>query len=146
MLQQDKPIRETSTFMPSLSTQGWITSMGEKVDRSFAYYVTSQYSQTLYHKGHVRSLQYSVQKYYQEPIYLAKQIKEDLETLLKDYIDYVDVKVDYKENNDGPEVDYTIEMILIHAGYKWSNFKSVRTKGSLFEEIISINNQGVSLV
>lgn len=145
MLPQSKPIHETSPYMPSLSTHGWITGMNEKIDRIFSYYVTSQYSQTVYHLGHVRSLQYTVQKYYQDPMRLAKQIKEDLETLLNGYIDYVDIDVTYKQRETGPEVDYTINLTLVHAGYRWNGFKSIETNGSIFKVLMDINNQGVSL-
>ena len=82
MLPQDKPVRETSPALPTLSTLGWVRGMGEKVDRIFSYYLTSQYSQTTYHLGHVKSLQRTVKENYSNPLYLCNQIKEDLLFLL----------------------------------------------------------------
>lgn len=145
MLPQNKPIRETSSLMPTLSTQGWISGMNEKVDRSFAYYITSQYSQTLHHLGHIASLQYTIKNHMSDPFFLCQKIKEDLTYLLQDYIDYVDIKVTCKEIENTGKYNYYIDMDLVHAGYKWQQFKGIHMTDSKFEELIRINNEGVSL-
>lgn len=142
----NKSIQETSPYLPTLSTRGWVTGINEKVDRLFSYYVLSQYNQTVYHLGHVKSLQYTAQLYGNEPNKLADTIRTDLTELLRPFIDNTDISVEYAQRGDGPEWDYTIHLTLMHAGYKWTSFKSLYYKDSKFEEIVNINNTGVSLV
>lgn len=146
MFESTTPMRDTSWHLPTLSTQGWITGIHEKVDRIFAWYLTSQYHQTLYHLNHVRSLQYTVKNHFSDPGFLANQIQTDLETLLSSYIDHVIVKVTYVERDEKNVYDFRIEMTLTHQGYQWQHFKDLHMKDSKFTEIININNVGVSLV
>lgn len=138
----DKSVVETSQPLPTLSTKGWVYGMDEKIDLTFSYYLTSQYSQTLCHIGDVRSLQYSVQRFYSDPPRLADQVKEDLEALLKPYIDYIEINVDYQKRNEGPAYDFTINIFAIHDGRKWEKFSTLRFKDSKFEVINAINTSG----
>lgn len=142
MLPTDKPIRETSPLLPSLSTKGWISGMYEKVDKIYAYYFTSLYNQTVYHLGNVRSLQKTIKENMSSPHQLAMTIKEDLETLLKPYVDHVEVTVNWQQIDETHRYDYHIEMMIIHAGYQWRQFKGIHMDESNFEEIATINNTG----
>lgn len=142
MIPQNKPIRETSPYLPTLSTKGWVTGMYEKIDLIFSYWLLSQYSQTTYHKGHVKSLQYIIKENGSNPPRLSDAVKKDLEDLLKPYIDHVDIRVTYKQRDEGPFWDYTISLNLIHAGYRWEQWKALTLKDGKFEAINELNNTG----
>lgn len=147
MKNNQRTVYDTSQPLPTLSTKGWVYGLNEKVDLIFAYYLASQHSQSLHHRGHVKSFQYTVKNYYSDPWMLSKTVQNELEELLKHHIENVQVEVTHKARDTGPQVDYFIKMDLIHAGYRWENFKSVGVNGSKFELLTNINNVGkVSLV
>lgn len=137
---------------PTLSTRGWVRSAAEKVDRIFAHYCINQHSQTNTFRGNVRSLPYTVKTFFSQPPALADAIQTELETLLKPFFDHVVVTVTFEQREDEfgnfkPEYDYTIMLDIIHAGYKWRQFKEAWMKDSKFEIVTNINNEGkISLV
>lgn len=140
-------LQSSSPPYPVLSTSGWLTGMYEKVDRIFSHYLIAQHSQTVYHVGHVKSCSKSIEQYSSTPHRLASKIKEDLEFLLKPYLDLVNVEVEYTERETGPEVDYKIKLEIVHAGYRWDQFKSIEVKDMKFREIVDYaNSRGGSLV
>lgn len=145
MFPTNKPIQDTSPPVPTLSLKGWVKGMYNKIDLIFTYYLTSQYSQTTYHHGHVKSLQYSVQQYYTQPSALAQRIKDDIEYLMKEVVDYCDVNVTYSQRGDTHYVDYRIIVDIVHQGYKWDVKRAIEVKDGLFKEIIEINRTGYSL-
>ena len=139
---------QASTPYPSLSTTGWIRSMNEKVDQIFADYMVNQHNQTVLFLGSVRSLPYTVKQYYSQPYRLSDQIREDLETILSPFFDFVHITVDYKKHWDEDtqqeidEYDYTINMTIRQGEYQWKQFKSLRMKDSKVEQIAGINYNG----
>lgn len=139
---------QASTPYPSLSTTGWIRSMNEKVDQIFADYMVNQHNQTVLFLGSVRSLPYTVKQYYSQPYRLSDQIREDLETILSPFFDFVYITVDYKKHFDEDtqqeidEYDYTISMTIRQGEYQWKQFKSLYMKDSKVEQIAGINYNG----
>lgn len=139
---------QASTPYPSLSTTGWIRSMNEKVDQIFADYMVNQHNQTVLFLGNVRSLPYTVKQYYSQPYRLSDQIREDLETILSPFFDFVYITVDYKKHYDEEsqqeldEYDYTISMTIRQGEYQWKQFKSLYMKDSKVEQIAGINYNG----
>lgn len=139
---------QASTPYPSLSTTGWIRSMNEKVDQIFADYMVNQHNQTVLFLGSVRSLPYTVKQYYSQPYRLSDQIREDLETILSPFFDFVHITVDYKKHWDEDtqqeidEYDYTINMTIRQGEYQWKQFKSLHMKDSKVEQIAGINYNG----
>lgn len=132
---------------PVLSTSGWLTGMYEKVDRIFSHYLIAQHSQTVLHVGHVKSCAKSIEQFSSTPYQLASKIKDDLEFLLRPYLDLVNVEVEYQERDTGPEVDYKIKLEIVHNGYRWDQFKSIEVKDTKFREIVDyVNTRGGSLV
>lgn len=141
-IDQNKTIRETSPLLPTLSITGWVSGIAEKIDRMLANYMTSQYTQTIYHRGYVKSLAYTVQKYYNDPGNLANALKVDIENLLKGFIDYVYAEVTYKEHEKTARYDFNIDITFSHAGYTWSHVKRLKVEDSKFEMLVDINNTG----
>lgn len=142
MLPSDKPIGETSPYLPTLSTKGWVSGMYEKIDLIFSYYLLSQYNQTVYHLTHVKSLQYRVKEHGSDPANLADAVKSDIEKLLKPYIDHVDVRVTYEQRGETTFWDYTISLELIHQGYRWEQWKALTLKDGKFEALNELNRSG----
>ena len=138
----NKTIRETSPLLPTLSLAGWVSGIAEKIDRMLANYMASQYTQTVYHRGHVRSLAYTVQKYYNDPSSLASAIKVDIESLLQGFVDYVYAEVTFTEDKVTYRYDYNIDITFSHAGYTWSHVKRLKVEDSKFEMLVDINNTG----
>lgn len=133
------------SVLPSLSTRGWLTGTSEKIDLTFAWYMINEPYQTIYHHGHVVSLPASVEKYYNNPTMLCDRIQKDLTYLLKDIVDYSDVKVSYTANDEDMSYMIKISLTIIHQGYKWTQFKNLHLKDSKFTEIVEINKQGYTL-
>lgn len=143
----DEPVKSVSPPYPALSTSGWLEGMYEKVDRIFSHYLIAQHSQTVVHVGYVKSCAKSIEQHGSTPYKLAEKIKQDLEFLLKPYLDVVNVEVSYSERETGPEVDYKIKLEIIHDGYRWDQFKSIEVKEMKFREIVDyVNQRGGSLV
>lgn len=142
MLPTGRPIQETSSWLPTLSTQGWCTGMFEKVNKILSYYLTSQYSQTIHHRGFVRSLPYTVSQHSNNPFLLSEKIREDILTIFKNYVDNIEVDVSYKQFEETSRYDYTISIAIIHEGYRWTGFRKIKVDNNSFEEIIDINNTG----
>lgn len=143
MLPSGKSIRETSIPLPTLSTKGWVYGLNDKIDMIYAYYLTSQHSQTVHHKTYVKSLQYTVQEHFNDPNRLCQVMESEIHDLISPFVDYVTVKVDHEPRADGgPEYDVTIRMDITHQGYHWENFKAVTMKESKFHVINDINTTG----
>lgn len=142
MLNTGKPIRETSSWLPTLSTQGWCTGMFEKVNKILSYYLTSQYSQTIHHLGFVKSFQYTISQYSNNPHVLADKIRSDILFIFDKYVDKIDVNVTYEKVGETERYDYTISIGILHQGYQWTGFRKFKVEENTFEEIIDINNTG----
>jgi hypothetical protein len=78
----------------SLSRKGYLTDMGEKADRIFAYYLTNDYSQSFLYKGNVTSLQSTIQQVGSaDALTLQSQVRSDLQSLFNAYFDLAVVTV-----------------------------------------------------
>lgn len=133
---------------PTLSTLGWVRSMYEKVDFIFSHYSVNQRHATEQFVENMRSLTYTTKTYYSQPSALANQIKDDLETILKPYFDFVHIEVTYKQHVDEDtgqtldEYDYEIAMTIRQGEYQWKQFKGVHMKESKMEVLAGINYNG----
>ena len=145
-INQTKSLRETSPLLPTMSMTGWAAGIAEKIDLMLAYYMASHYNQTVYHKGFVRSMAYTVQQYYNQPDALATNIKMDLESILAGYVDYVYASVKYEERENKAIYDYHIDLTINHAEFVWDVRRAIRVKDSKFEQLAEINNGKPMLV
>jgi hypothetical protein len=66
----------------SLSRKGFLTDVAERADRQYAYYLTSDKSQSFLYNGKILSLQATIQAVGNNQQKLQSQITQDINTLL----------------------------------------------------------------
>ena len=87
---KDPPLRRfMNSVVPSLSTQGWLSTIGEKTDRIIGYFFANEYSQSVSYYGHIASLQYLIAMYKSYIIDLKEAIYSTLNKLLSVYFESV---------------------------------------------------------
>jgi len=87
--------------VPTMSVDGWVVGVKQRVDRLFAYWLANQKSQS-YLTDSIISFQYDVQQHGENPDQLAIIAGKNLENYLAAHFDQVTVVVTVKyPNGDG---------------------------------------------
>lgn len=128
-----------ASVVPSLSTQGWLTTLGEKADRLLGYFFASEYSQSVSYYGRISSLPYLVAIYKSKPTDLKSAINNSLTTLLSSFFEKVliDVRV---EADDESQTKYTIYLStkIIDKGKTYELAHLINIKDSIVAKISKI--------
>ncbi len=90
------------TPLPTLTTDGWITSTPQKVDYMLAHFYASERSQTLMFPAHVHSLVDLVQRYKHDLINLGSQVQDSLRRYFSAYFPSVTVRVQCRDQPEKP--------------------------------------------
>ena len=130
-----------STIVPTLSSVGWVTQLAEKADRLFAYYMTSEFSQSTLCYGHVTSLTYHIQQYGNDAILLKKRVEEDLTQYLSRYFDNLDLEVTtHLPDPDDPErINLRVSVVVYEKGKSYSLGREILSVKSQVERVINLN-------
>lgn len=70
------------TFIPTMSSIGWINTLAEKADYQISVFVTAEFSQSVLHYGKIPSLQYLLKQYAQRPLELEANLRTVLEAIM----------------------------------------------------------------
>lgn len=128
--------------VPSLSSSGWITELAERADRTMAYYLTSDHSQSELYAGRVVSLQYHIEQFGHSHSLLQQQVNQDLERYFGRYFDRIDLTVSVNgpgENNED-RTELRIECIITEGNQRYSLGKLITTIDSKVIGIFDLNN------
>ena len=138
------PVWMVSTVVPTLSSVGWVTEVAEKADRLFAYYMTSEYSQSNAYYKEITSLTWHIQQFGSDPSVLKKRIEDDLMTYLSRYFEMVDLEVSTQHPNpeDPEKINIRISAIVYDQGKRYSLGREIQATKSKVVKIINLN-QGV---
>lgn len=90
------------TPLPTLSTDGWITSISQKVDYMLGHFYAAESSQTLMFPRNVHSLVDLVQRYKDDQINLGTQIQDSLRRYFSAYFPSVTVRVQCRDQPEKP--------------------------------------------
>ena len=137
---KDPPLRRfMNSIVPSLSTQGWLSTIGEKTDRIIGYFFANEYSQSVSYYGHIASLQYLIAMYKSYIIELKEAIHNTLNKLLSVYFESVQVEVKIEPDKD-KESNYTIFMSarIIDNGQSYQARRLIDVKYSIVLKISKI--------
>lgn len=75
----------------TMSTDGWVVAVKQRIDRLFGYWLANQKSQSYLCKDTIASFQYDIQQHTDNPEALAAQAGRSLETYLSGHFDAVSV-------------------------------------------------------
>ncbi len=90
------------TPLPTLSTDGWVTSTPQKVDYLLAHFYAAEMSQTLLFPKNVHSFVDLVQRYKADIINLGAQVQESLRSYFAAYFPSVTVRVQCRDQPEKP--------------------------------------------
>lgn len=77
--------------VPTMSIDGWVVGVKQRIDRLFAYWLANQHSQSYIAFGSIISFQYDVQQYGSFPEELASTSARNLEDYLSQHFDAASV-------------------------------------------------------
>ena len=125
--------------VPSLSASGWVTEVGEKADKLFAYFFLSEYLQSNSYKGSVASLPHLIKKYGHDELQLVSMIRETLSRLFEAYFDKVEVDVHVKPENEST-FGIVVSSMVEQDGVPYNIAKEVAIQDSVIVDIMNANN------
>lgn len=134
--------------VPTLSTSGFVETLGEKLDRLLAYFCVSESNQSDLFRYKVSSLSGLVAEYGDEPGSLCSAMKNTLTDYFSHYFDQVEVDVTYKYDNEKQQAGrYSLFTDLVakdsESGERRHLFREIKMNGSLFLAIAKINDDGI---
>lgn len=131
------------TSVPTLSSLGWIDTIEEKGDYALSYFITSEYSQSVFYHGEISSLQYLVKRYGDDELTLEDEVGTILEGMMRRYFgDDIDVTVRVLEADPEIPGKLTIQFscIVREQGRSYSLGRRVEFLNGKLTKIAKINN------
>lgn len=130
--------------VPSMSLSGFVSDVPTMIDYMFAYYLTSDYSQSNLFHGNIVSLQKQIQQYQHSEIELTTRVREELEGYFKTIVDdaTIDVSTDRPNPDDPNRINLRLSAVLIKDGKSYSVGRLVKTQDSKILDIVKLNNEG----
>jgi hypothetical protein len=132
--------------IPSLSTDGWVSSPEKILDLLISYYILTDYRQTYLYAGNLLSLAHRYHKTEGDPDQLASQVSTDLRSLLGRYFTSADVSTRVVRN----AIDTNVHTVLIaasvisDAGKRYELNKITQLLNSKAKYILDFNNYGAA--
>lgn len=112
-----------SKKIPTLSSQGWISTTEDIINKLFDWFIASEYSQTTLFKGNVISLPYLIQDYGTQPDRLCEAVSSALEELYSRTFDRCVSTVEYRNNTGEGEsstFDLNCSISIINNGIEYN--------------------------
>ncbi len=133
---------DDSKPVPTLSSDGWVTSTSMKADYLLSYFFTSEYSSSYLSYGDISSFPWLLQNYKLDLAGLREETKVTLEKLYGRYFPSVEVQVATKLEEGSK---YAITIVVIVTDVNGKEF-SVGRVGEVLEskmvKVQKINNYG----
>ena len=130
----------TKKPLVSLSSQGWITSLEHQADRMFAYFVTSEYSQSVLYYGSVRSLPWLVQKYGNDRTDFRREVKNALDNLFSFYDNVLTEVTLVEGDDDSNQFSVNVSCVLTYQSQEYSLARQLQIADNRVKKIIDISN------
>lgn len=106
-------IKVSLNAIPTLSSEGWVTNIDQRIDRILAYMLVSDASQSTFFQGSVNSVQAILQRYGGEEVDLQDAIRELLRRAFERSFERSSVDVRVRERSPGSNeliVEFYIEV------------------------------------
>lgn len=127
--------------VPTLSTNGWVTSPAEKFDYAFADFLTSNYSQSKEFYTTIASLQWIVQQTTGDPSALEAQAKNALVGHLTGLFDDVTVSTVVRDHpTEAGKLQLIFYIVASDQGVSYNFARAIRDIDSKTLELFDINN------
>ncbi len=130
--------------VPSMSLSGYVSDVPTMIDYMFAYYLTSDYSQSNLFHGKIVSLQKQIQQYQHNDTELTTRVREELEGYFKSIVDdaTIEVATDKPNPDDPNRINLRLSAVLVKDGKSYSVGRLVKTQDSKILDIVKLNNEG----
>lgn len=134
--------------IPTLSTEGYVTSLSKVSDRLLAYYFVSDYLQSPEFHPHIVTFQRTFEKFQHSPTLLAAHVQEELVKKFQAHFTYAECQVKAVDAQTAsteltsPKYDLEIALMIQHEGQSHSVGYLVNVLDSNTLKIFSINNNG----
>jgi hypothetical protein len=132
--------------VPTLSEAGWLLDMPKKADQLLCYYLESDYSQTsLLPSGSVKSFQWTLQRWNNNPDEIISAVSADLNSLMGPYFESVSVDVQAAVPTVGIHagkdtfLDIRIDVTVAQNGERISLGKAISTGNAKILKVIPIH-------
>lgn len=132
--------------VPTLSTEGWVTSLAEKADKLLTYFFTTDKDQSHLYTGTV-SMQWLIQRYQNSMSDLALETQNALQGYLSRY--YPIALVDVRTSEDEPDDDKKATKVSLYIYAQVTEGGREHSIGKLVTEIdgdsfkvFNLNNTG----
>lgn len=134
----------SENVVPSLDSSGWQTGVAQKAEKLFAYWLTSERSQSNIH-GNIESLPSIIQRYKNDNVELEQDVKRSLSDLFVDYFESVSVEVRV-EPIDGPNspsarMNIKISLLVRQNGLKYSLNRLLTASNKTITKIKDLNRE-----
>lgn len=128
-------------MLPTLSVDGWITSINTKADHLMGYFFLNQYSQSMLYHSSIRSLPWLIATYASEPLALREQIGLSFYALFTPYFDDVNYQVEVRESQDSDAV-YVIRLSasVVSDGVRYDLAYLIHTSKTTILTFTKLNN------
>lgn len=132
----DKPV-------PSLSSDGWVTSTPMKADYLISHFFLSEYSRTYLYKGHIASFPWLLQNHKNDLSALKRAVEQTLKDYFGSYFPSATVEVTTK-NEEGSKYAIIIYVSVTDVdGKEFSIGRLAQVVDAKIVRIQQINNYGV---
>lgn len=128
--------------VPSLSTRGWATDIGDKADLLLSYYFSTDYLQSVAWVGQVTSFQEKLEKHHHQPEQLRQTLEFQLDDYLGRYFEAVETTVTITAADKDRPTELTLEfrVNVQQEGKMYSVGRVVETMDSTIRRIFDLNN------
>jgi hypothetical protein len=128
--------------LATLSRKGWLTGIAERADRVYAYYLTTNKSQSYLYNGNVASLQATIQEVGNNATALQTQVQNDLYTLYSAVFDAATVAVSVSAPAwDGSNrLNITIDVSVTENGQTYSLGTLQQSFDSITKQLVAQTN------
>ena len=128
--------------LPTLGMAGWVTDLAPATDFLFSYYFTTLHSTTYTSQSDIKSIQYTISQYFQDPVKLREYIESDIMFLLEKYfyVNDVNVKVNNLNNNNDSAYEIRIKAVIVKENIGYTVGYLVRTVNSKLLTFAKLNN------
>lgn len=129
--------------LPTLSSNGWVTDPNTALDMLLNYFLSSEYSQTYFFNGEVKSLKYLLVQHSKDLNTLISHIETSLIELLESHFDEdtdsVSVDAHYEVENDSV-YNLKLKIEISTQGTTISNNKNFIIKNDQLIDLIQYTN------
>lgn len=132
-----------ATYIPTLTSMGWINTIEEKGDAVLSYFITSEYSQSVLYHGSIASLQYLVKTYGADTQALQSNVQSTLDGLIRRHFgddSVVNVNVVEPDPEKPGQLTITFRCVVRENGLEYSLGRRVEYLNSTLVRIAKINN------